>query len=156
LILATQHNYPVFCHASLQIPLPGAATIIRQVASSCSILKQLPAPAAATSSSASTAASRRQQLQLLSVMQRLQGLISDVWAALKALGGAVGKVQGAAAAAVTPAAAAAAEAGHALLQGLCAVGEGVVAQQQGADQGGDVEQELQQQTESECGGRGGC
>jgi hypothetical protein len=128
------------------------------VASTCSILQQLPTPAAAGSSSSSAAAASRhqqQQLQLLSAMQRLQGLILDVWAALKALGGAVGLQAQEAAAAVMPAAAAAAESGHNLLRGMCAVSEGVVAQQQGGDEGSDVDLELQQQVESECEGGAG-
>jgi hypothetical protein len=132
--------------------ITGAASIIRHVGSSCSILKQLKESSAAASSSngAMSPQHQRQQVQLLTAMGQLQGLLSDVWAAMKLLG--TGCLQGEPA--VAAAATAAAAAGHNLLLGLAAVSDGVAQQQQqGEEEGVDADgltQELQQQLESRC------
>lgn len=128
------------------------------MASTCSILKQLQplAPVGSSSTSRADGAAAQQQLlllQLLTVVGQLQGLLSDVWSALKLLG--AGCLQGEPA--VAAAAAAAATAGHSLLLGLAAVGEGAqpLLQQLEEEQEGGVDadgpaQELRQQLESEC------
>lgn len=109
----------------------GAATIIRQVASSCSTLQQLQAPAI-SSSGAIDPQQQQVAVQLLAAMAQLQGLLSDLWAAMAVLGTVCLQSEPA----VASAAAAAAAAGQNLLQGLAVVGQEVLTQEQQQQEGG--------------------
>jgi len=128
------------------------------VADSCSVLRNLqhavaPTASAASSSSSSrhTPALQQQQQRLVLLIHQLQGLLLDLWSAMKCLGASCLQDEPA----VAAAAAAAATAGHSLLLGLAAVND---AQQQREDAEGEdaaaaaaggVSEDVQQQMAGE-------
>jgi hypothetical protein len=90
----------------------GAASALQQLASCCSLLRQLPKAAAASSAAALS-------LQLVGCIQQVLALLKDVWCVLRLLGGADSQAD------MAVAAAAAAECGCSLLAGLVAVSAAV-------------------------------